>query len=57
MRRALLAVAVLFTVAIGLAGCQSPSLRELGPNAPGFAPASGAALSALEIKQGARLIL
>ena len=55
MGRALLAVAVLLTVAIGLAGCQSPSLREHGPNAPAFAPAHGAALSALEITQGARL--
>jgi len=55
MGRALLAVAVLLTVAIGLAGCQSPSLREHGPNAAAFAPANGAALSALEIKEGARL--
>ena len=51
MRRALLAVAVLFTVASGLAGCHSPSLREHGSNAP----ANGAALSAFEIREGARL--
>ena len=55
MRRALLAVAVLFTVASGLAGCQSPSLREHGSDAPAFVPANGAALSAFEIREGEAL--